>query len=43
MLAAVEASREFQAELLAKRGGTPFDDSWPLIRAAREERSERLG
>ena len=43
MLAAVEASREFQAELLAKRGGKPFDESWPLIRASREDRSERLG
>jgi excisionase family DNA binding protein len=41
-LAAVAASREFQARLLAKRGGEPFDESWPLIRASREERSERL-
>ena len=41
-LAAVEASREFQAQLLAKRNGRPFDESWPLIRAAREERSEQL-
>ena len=41
-LAAVTASEEFQAQLLAKRGGTPFDASWPLIRAAREERSEQL-
>ena len=42
-LTAVEASRALQARLLAKRGGTPFEESWPLIRAAREERSEQLG
>lgn len=41
-LAAVKASREFQAQLLAKRDGKPFDESWPLIRAAREERSEQF-
>ena len=41
-LAAVEASRELQARLLAKRGGKPFDESWPLIRASREERSQQL-
>ena len=41
-LAAVNASQDFQAQLLAKRGGKPFDESWPLIRAAREERSEQL-
>ena len=34
-LAAAESSREFQARLLAKRGGKPFDESWPLVRAAR--------
>ncbi len=42
-LAALQAAQEFRASLLAKRGGKPFDDSWPLIRAAREERSEQLG
>ncbi len=42
-LAAAAAAQAFRARLLAKRGGQPFDASWPLIRAAREERSERLG
>ncbi len=41
-LAALQAAQEFRATLLAKRGGMPFDESWPLIRAAREERSEQL-
>ena len=41
--AALKAAQEFRAYLLAKRGGKPFDESWPLIRAAREERSEQLG
>ncbi len=39
-LAAADASRALLARQLAKRGGKPFDESWPLIRAAREERSE---
>ena len=41
-LAAVEASREHLERQRAKRGGKPFDESWPLIRASREERSERF-
>jgi len=40
VLDAVTASRAFQDQLLAKRDGQPFDASWPLIRAGREERSE---
>ena len=41
-LAALKAAQEFRARLLATRGGKPFDESWPLIRAAREERSDQL-
>jgi excisionase family DNA binding protein len=42
-LAWAEASRRLLARQRAQRGGRPFEDeSWPLIRAAREERSERL-
>lgn len=40
---AIEASREFQARLIAKRGGRPFEtESWPLMRASRDEYDERL-
>ena len=41
-LAAMTAAQAFRSRLLAQRGGEPFDESWPLIRAARDERSERL-
>lgn len=41
-LAALEAAQQFQTELLAKRGGVPFEDSTELIREMREERSRHL-
>ena len=41
-LDALKASQELIARQRAQRGGKPFDESWPLIRAAREERSKRL-
>jgi excisionase family DNA binding protein len=41
-LAVSQASRELLARQRAKRGGKPFDESWPLIRASRDERSEQL-
>lgn len=41
-LAALKRSRELTARMLAERGGRPFDASWPLIREAREERSEQV-
>lgn len=39
--AALAASAKLLAEMAARRGGTPFAESWPLIRAARAERSRR--
>lgn len=39
---ALAASHELLARQRAKRGGQPYDESWPLIRAAREERSKQL-
>lgn len=41
-LDALKASQESLAQQRAKRNGQPFDGSWPLIRAAREERSEQI-
>jgi hypothetical protein len=41
-LAASEDARALRREMLARRGGKPFPPSWPIIRAAREERSSRL-
>lgn len=41
-LAALQRSQEITARMRAERGGQPFDESWPLIRAAREERDQRL-
>lgn len=37
--AALAASKELLAQQLARRGGEPFDESWPLIREEREKRS----
>lgn len=39
---ALAASKEHLARMRERRGGRPFDESWPLIREAREERSGRL-
>jgi hypothetical protein len=39
---ALAASQELIARQRAMRGGRPFDESWPMIRAAREERSKQL-
>lgn len=41
-LDALHASRELLARQRAKRQGIPFDESWPLIRDARDERSNQL-
>lgn len=41
-LALLEESRRSLEEQLAERGGVPFDESWPLINAARDERSRLL-
>jgi excisionase family DNA binding protein len=41
-LAALAASQELLARQRAKRRGQPYDESWPLIRASREERSKQL-
>ncbi len=40
-LDALKASQESLARQRARRGGKPFDESWPMIRAAREERSKQ--
>jgi excisionase family DNA binding protein len=40
--AALAAAAELRAAILARRGGVPFDETWPMIRAAREERSRQL-
>ena len=40
-LETLKRSQELIAEMLAERGGVPFDESWPLIREERERRSER--
>ena len=42
-LAAVEAAKRLQHELLAERGGKPFSPSWELLNEARDERSRQLG
>ena len=39
---AFHATEGLLAEQLARRGGVPFDASWPLIREAREEREQRV-
>jgi excisionase family DNA binding protein len=41
-LAALAAAEELISRQRAMRGGQPYDESWPLIRAAREERSKQL-
>jgi excisionase family DNA binding protein len=41
-LAALKRAQEHTARMLAERGGKPFDPSWPLIREARELRSEQI-
>jgi hypothetical protein len=41
-LAALEAARVLQAELLAERGGKLFEPSWKLLDEIREERSRQL-
>jgi excisionase family DNA binding protein len=42
-LAALEAARNLQAELLAERGGELFPSSWELINELRDERGRHLG
>ncbi len=39
--AALAASAELLAQQAARRGGKPFDESWPLIRSARTARSRQ--
>ena len=39
--AALAASAELLAQQAVRRGGEPFDESWPLIRAARAMRSRQ--
>jgi hypothetical protein len=39
--AALRASAAVLAQQADHRGGEPFDESWPLIRAARAARSRR--
>ena len=39
---AFKQSEALLQDMLARRGGVPFDESWPLIREAREEREQRL-
>ena len=41
-LAALEASRRLGERILARRGGQPLDESWPIIREARGERAKEL-
>jgi excisionase family DNA binding protein len=41
-LAALKQAKEHTDRMLAERGGKPFDPSWPLIREAREQRSEQI-
>ena len=41
-LEAIEQARKLQAEMLAKRGGTPFSQSWELLDEARDERTRQL-
>ncbi len=41
-LAARATARELGECILARRGGPPFDKSWPIIRSAREQRSRQL-
>jgi excisionase family DNA binding protein len=41
-LAALATARELGERILARRGGQPLDESWPIIRAAREQRSRQL-
>lgn len=40
--AAIISSRRRGQRILAQRGGVPLDESWPMIREAREERSRHL-
>src|SRR5579883_1273755 len=35
----LEESKRFSEELLARRGGVPFDESWPMINEARDDPS----
>ena len=39
---AIERATEHRQRMLAKRGGQPLPPSWPLIREARDERSDQL-
>lgn len=41
-LEALEASRKLGERMRARRGGQPFEETWPIIREAREERSRQL-
>ncbi len=41
-LAALEAAEALGERILARRGGQPLEESWPMIREAREERSKQL-
>lgn len=40
-LEALEASRRLGESVLARLGGKVFEETWPIIREAREERSRR--
>ena len=42
VLAALERSKARGERILARRGGVPLDESWPMIREAREERSRQI-
>lgn len=42
-LEALERVKALQAEMLAKRGGVPFPESWELINEMRDERPQDLG
>lgn len=41
-LVAISEARALREQMLAERNGRPFPESWPEIRAARQERSKRL-
>lgn len=39
---AIADAAALRAEMLERRGGVPFPESWPMIRRAREDRSRKL-
>ncbi|MHB8574039.1 MAG: helix-turn-helix domain-containing protein [Dehalococcoidia bacterium] len=40
--ATLERSRRLREAMLARRGGQPFEESWPMINAARDQRSKEI-